>query len=246
MIVTLVSRTTPAIDIASMSSLVLMLSQPESRPFPVMSDIPSGRMEPSLQAAAAAARQSPTQLLGRIQELFDVSTDDIVDRVKFSATGFKLAVSPITASAALSERPDMYGPFWITTSAILAMASCSGYSSMWIAAVLLYGILIGIPVALWVYSKFQPSSAEPITVPYTPIICVYGYSNLSIIIVAVFCHFPIPIFQKAVACIGAVNSGIFLYRNFWNSIDQRSRIVVIFLTLGCQAMTYLTFYAIFL
>ena len=56
------------------------------------------------------------------QPFFDVDTKDIADRIKASIFYCNASSNFISV---VSEKPDLYGPFWITTSLIFAAAVCS-------------------------------------------------------------------------------------------------------------------------
>ena len=87
----------------------------------------------------------------------------------------------------------MYGPFWICTTLVFAMAVTSNLASWWAfkgtpalwtydfskivsAASLIYGYQVIMPIAVWFFARYLNT---PIAVVQT--LCLFGYSTLAFI-----------------------------------------------------------------
>lgn len=152
--------------------------------------------------------------LAYVQELFDVSSDDVIKRLRLAALPF-----PPKANGDVNEfrtRPDFWGPFWVATTGVLFFAA-TGNFARWLqtdsstvdfkpnyglvsaAAMVLYGCLVAVPAItrVAIYFTGQDSSS----VNFRQMICVYGYSLTPIIPVSVVCCIPLE-FLRWLAVLG--------------------------------------------
>ena len=203
---------------------------------------------------------SPTSWMVFLQTFFDVSTAEVVERAKYAATPYRVFSAP--AESSLASKPDLYGPFWIATTALIAMtsaanierlvvngATASDYSLLWTAAWFMYGCMGAVPLVAFAFTWFARSQGQTDSSPlsYIQLLSLYGYSNLSLIPVSVLCVVPIGLLQTIAVAVGAANSGLFIYANLWMTMEpSRIRYVVVGTALACQAITYLGFYYVFL
>merc|ERR1719254_256494 len=90
--------------------------------------------------------------------LFDVSSDDVIKRLRLAVVPYPPPPSGSTNDFRM--RPDFYGPFWIATTAMLFLAATGNFARMLttrhdsdfkadygllrLAATMLYGLLIGV------------------------------------------------------------------------------------------------------
>merc|ERR1712039_842438 len=100
-------------------------------------------------------------MLTYMQRLFDVSTDDVVQRLRLVL----LPYPPPPGGGATEDfkiRPDFYGPFWIATTAVLFLAATGNfarlveigdhanfkadYGLISLAAMMIYGCLLIVPL----------------------------------------------------------------------------------------------------
>lgn len=204
----------------------------------------------------------PSVWVTYLQSLFDISTDDVKQRLTLSFLPYKLIAA--TEQPSLATKPDMYGPFWIATTAVIFMTasanyekviSSSGeyvyadYSLTWTAAALLYGCLAAVPVAVYSIGWITGLASQGSTIDYKHIMCVYGYSNAPVLPVSILCALPLGIVQKIFLLVGFVTSAMFIYGNLWRPLEtlpDRLRLIVVVSSLACQAITYLTFEIAFL
>merc|ERR1719160_1036814 len=82
------------------------------------SDLPTMSLRDGQDGAAPGGGIFGT-VLAHAQTLFDVSTEDVVKRMKLALWPFKND-GPCTD---FRSRPDFYGPFWIATTAVLFLAA---------------------------------------------------------------------------------------------------------------------------
>jgi hypothetical protein len=108
-------------------------------------------------------------------------------------------------TAAFQARPDLYGPFWITTTLIFLIGMSSNLAS-WLAFVkttekpvwqydftlvtlsttLIYGYALVLPVAVWFLFKYWQ-----IPIALLSLLCLYGYSMTVLVPTALLCIIPV-------------------------------------------------------
>ena len=203
---------------------------------------------------------SPSSWLAFLQAMFDVSTAEVVQRLLMAATPHRLLKG--TEVSILLNKPDLYGPFWIATSAIIAMTGAGNierlfvsgytftdYSLLWTASWFMYGCLCAVPLIAFLVAWILKRQGETNTfdLNYAHLVCMYGYSNLALIPVCVVCVIPNALLQEIALAIGGVNSGLFIVANLWKHMPaSRLRLGVVGAALVCQAITYLAFFYVFL
>lgn len=119
------------------------------------------------------------------RQYFDVDTVDVQQRLTRALVPFKK--NPSFAEL-IASSPDAYGPFWLSTTLVFCLASCSnvasfmdftGASSEWAydfsrlasAYTLVEAFLLGLPLLLWLLGKYL---SVPMTLSF--LVCLYGYS----------------------------------------------------------------------
>ncbi|CAE7940454.1 Protein YIPF1 [Symbiodinium microadriaticum] len=183
-------------------------------------------------AAAAGGGAAPAEqggitgfsawVLALAQSLFDVSTDDVVRRLKL--------LSPYPApdrstAEEMRARPDFYGPFWIATTAVLFLAATGNfarlvesehpslfkadYSLVPLAASIIYGGLIAVPLLARVSVFF--TDEEVGNIDFKQIICVCGYGLAPSIPVSILCIIPVS-FLRWVFVLGGLALSVYFLR----------------------------------
>ncbi|CAJ1416300.1 unnamed protein product [Effrenium voratum] len=100
-------------------------------------------------------------MLSYAQQMFDVSSQDVLKRIKLALVPFQ---GQEDAANDFRTRPDFYGPFWVASTAILFLAATgnfarllemedeqdfkSDYKLVSVAATLIYGLLVAVPLAV--------------------------------------------------------------------------------------------------
>jgi len=161
-------------------------------------------------------------ILGHAQRLFDVSTDDVVQRLRMVLLPHP--PPPEDLKEDLRSRPDFYGPFWIATTAVLFMAATGNfarllevgdhvnfkadYSLVSLAAGMIYGCLVAVPAII--RACLFVSGEEVASVDFRQMICVCGYSLAPTIPASLLCIVPVEAFRWLVTLAGIALSLFFL------------------------------------
>lgn len=156
------------------------------------------------------------------QPFFDVDTSDIGSRL-LQATFFCKREKDFISSTV--EKPDAYGPFWISTTLIFTVAVTSHISnwlSSWMSgknwvydfqsvvtvASLVYSFVGIVPLSLWFILRQLEAKVKLIS-----LICLYGYSLFIFIPASLLCLVPSELASWLILTVAAVSSSIFLLRN---------------------------------
>jgi len=161
-------------------------------------------------------------LLTYAQRFFDVSTDDVVKRLKFALLPYPPLQSTVTEE--LRVRPDFYGPFWVATTAVLFLAATSNfarvieagdnkdskpdYGLVNIAATMVYGSLCAVPLIARASLYFSAEDSDSIDLKH--MICVYGYSLAPTIPASILCLIPLNPIRWMMVLAGLVVSLMFI------------------------------------
>jgi protein YIPF1/2 len=134
------------------------------------------------------------------QPYFNVDTVDVKERLIRSIQGFKQH----DFVEYISQKPDLYGPFWIYTTLIFIIGATANFASylsfvatkknpVWNydftlltgAAALIYGFGIGVSAGLWIVCRY-------FRIPFNLLqsACVYGYAHSVYIAAAIICIIP--------------------------------------------------------
>ena len=127
----------------------------------------------------------------------------------------------------LEGNPDLYGPFWITTTVVLILFLSSTLAAYFAkvkdqpysydfgllsgAAGLMYGYTAFIPAALWGILKWYGSESANLL----ECLCLYGYANLIWVPVAIASSSPITLLNWLFVAVGFGVSAFFLFRNLY-------------------------------
>ncbi|XP_074334640.1 uncharacterized protein LOC141672047 isoform X2 [Apium graveolens] len=167
--------------------------------------------------------------VGAYKPYFDVDTSDVLDRIKDSLLPFDGSFYEKT-----SDRPDLYGPFWICTTLIFVAAAISTLVTYlaqelknekweydinlvtWSAG-LFYGYVLVVPLCLYVILKYfsVPSGLAQL-------LCLYGYSLFVFIPALCLSVIPLDLFRWVIAGVAGVMSATFVSLNLRNHIKSAS------------------------
>lgn len=142
------------------------------------------------------------------------------------------------AGVVLNRNPDLYGPFWITTTLWMALAVVSNImdkiafernqqsvvngtsapSTTWVynfqmasvACVTMYSYCFGMGAIVWGLMKWKS-----LPVSYLDAICLYGYSMFIFLLVSILCMIPVSGLQWLFVLVGGLWSSAYLLINFW-------------------------------
>mmetsp|Transcript_23898 Transcript_23898/g.53800 ORF Transcript_23898/g.53800 Transcript_23898/m.53800 type:complete len:353 (+) Transcript_23898:58-1116(+) len=186
-----------------------------------------------LASAAAGSEEGAAGVTGwagstlsYAQQMFDVSSEDVIKRLKLALAPFQGLEA---AATDFRTRPDFYGPFWVATTSVLFLAATgnfarlletedesafkSDYSLVSVAASMIYGLLVGVPLITRLGLYCSGQSVDSIN--FKQVICVYGYSLAPMIPMSVICLVPLSIFRWIAVLIGLGISLAFL----WGSLS---------------------------
>ncbi|GAB9462611.1 Yipf1 protein [Globisporangium polare] len=160
---------------------------------------------------------------------FDVDTVDVQQRLTRALLPFKK--NP-TFAELIAQSPDAYGPFWLSSTLIFCLASCSNvasymdfsgdisewsydFSRLASAYTLVEIFLVGLPVLLWLLGKYL---SVPMTLSF--LVCLYGYSMAIFIPASIACMAPADALDWVVLLLAMAWSLFFLLSNLWAVISE--------------------------
>mmetsp|Transcript_8775 Transcript_8775/g.21680 ORF Transcript_8775/g.21680 Transcript_8775/m.21680 type:complete len:352 (-) Transcript_8775:55-1110(-) len=169
--------------------------------------------------------------LAYAQTYFEVSSDDVVKRLRLSLLPYTTQPSGDAAND-FRARPDFWGPFWIATTAVLFLAATGNFARMMqmddrtvfkadyglisLAAMMVYGCLIGVPLLLRAVLFF--TGHEPDTINFRQMICVYGYSLSPTVPASIICILPLDGVRWLAVLVGLGVSLAFIRGNLWRDL----------------------------
>lgn len=167
------------------------------------------------------------------QPFFDVDTTDVIGRIKASL--FFCRAGDNNFMSLVEQKPDAYGPFWISTTLVFVAAVTSHFSS-WVSAWLngtiwvydfeeilsissvIYGFSGGVPLTIWFILRQMGATMRLITA-----VCLYGYSLTIFVPAAIICVAPSETVHWLALTAAAALSSLFLVRNLAPTVVQHVR-----------------------
>lgn len=163
------------------------------------------------------------------QPYFNVDTSDVQQRIVRALVPFKK--DPAFAELALNS-PDAYGPFWLSSTLIFCLASCSNaasfldyegntdewsydFSRLASAYTLVEIFLLGLPMLIWLVGKYFQ---VPMALLF--LVCLYGYSSIMFIPAAILCISPADAVDWVVMLVAMAWSLFFLLSNLWHVVSE--------------------------
>ncbi|KAM3866280.1 protein YIPF1 [Diretmus argenteus] len=174
------------------------------------------------------------------QTFFDVDTHQVKERIIGSVLPWP---GKNFIHLHLRKNPDLYGPFWICTTLVFAIAISGNISSflvqpnykyvpefrkVTIAATAIYSYASFVPLALWGLLLWRNNKVmNLVSYSFMEIVCVYGYS-LSIYIPAVVLWIiPYEPLRWCSIVVALCLSGSVLMLTFWPAVrDDRLRVAM--------------------
>ena len=158
------------------------------------------------------------------QPLFDVDTLQVLNRIKGS-----LLPRPKGAFFELvAANPDLYGPFWISTTLIFAMAMTGNLASyisfvatpqhpkwtynfnqLTLAGSVVYSYVTLLPLLFWMLLRYYEASKKLVDV-----LCIYGYTLSVFVPISILCVIPSNLLRWLLILVGGGISAVFLLSNF--------------------------------
>ncbi|EFA77607.1 Yip1 domain-containing protein [Heterostelium album PN500] len=150
--------------------------------------------------------------------LFNVDTTEVAHRLLRSMIPIKFSFFDL-----IRENPDIYGPFWVTTTLVFIIAATANLNSyfhsdhkLWEAnfktvvysAIAIYGYALVIPLVLWGIFKWMKLGLRILDM-----LCIYGYALFIFIPASIICLIPVGLVQWIVVGVCTLVSGAFLVTN---------------------------------
>jgi len=158
------------------------------------------------------------------QPLFDVDTLQVLNRIK----GALLPRPKGAFFELVAANPDLYGPFWISTTLIFAMAITGNLASFFafvpteatpqwkynfnqltLAGSVIYSYVTILPLVFWFALRYYDASKKLVDV-----LCIYGYTLSVFVPVSIACVLPSNLLRVLLLLFSGLVSGIFLLSNF--------------------------------
>jgi len=156
------------------------------------------------------------------QPLFDIDTIQVLNRIKGSLLPRPRGVF----FDLISANPDLWGPFWIATTLIFAMAVTGNLSSYYaytgpaggwtynfnqltLAGSVIYSYVTLLPLLLWAALRYYEAQKRLVD-----IICIYGYTLGVFVPVSILCVLPSEPLRWLLVLAGGGVSALFLLSNF--------------------------------
>ncbi|CAD8126378.1 unnamed protein product [Paramecium sonneborni] len=185
------------------------------------------------------------------QPYFNVSEDDVIDRIKASFLPFKRDFHERVAG-----NPDLWGPLWISATIIFLITAVANINQMNLegqtkysvayvpqSAALLYCISFGTPIIITIVMKILGSDIR-----FFHTLCLYGYSMSILMPITILCVIRYYILQWCLVSYGMISSSIFLImgmRRILGDLEQAKRYIIVGIILAMQFSLYLIYKLVF-
>nr|XP_009859347.1 protein YIPF1 isoform X2 [Ciona intestinalis] len=185
--------------------------------------------------------KNPIWTFAYYQELFNVNTDTVLQRIKGSMIPSR---KQTFTRRYIGGRPDMYGPFWICATLVLSIGVCGNLTTLLthitdetyhytpqferlsIAAIMVYSYTFLIPLLIKGVLWWRKSSSNYSVVD---IICTYGYSLFVFIPVSILLLVPSDPFDWIALSIAILLSGSCIAVSMWPALqDDSKKVAVVF------------------
>jgi len=189
-----------------------------------MSSMSTGSAFDSEPARGPVAGASGFWSIKYYQPLFDVDTLQVLNRIK----GALLPRPKGAFFELVAPNPDLYGPFWISTTLIFTMAMTGNLASFisftpttaqpkWtynfnqltLAGTVVYSYVTLLPLLFWLLLRYYEASKKLVDV-----ICIYGYTLSAFVPISVLCVIPSNLLRWILVLGGGAVSAVFLLSNF--------------------------------
>ncbi|XP_049274901.1 protein YIPF1 isoform X2 [Rhipicephalus sanguineus] len=170
------------------------------------------------------------------QSLFDVTTDDVLRRLLWSAV--PQFSSPSYLEKHIRPNPDLYGPIWVgltlvvTTSVSSNVASYletagqtkdfwhTDYTRVSFASTAIMVYMFMVPLVLWAMLKYRQVESR---YSLLETLCLYGYSLAVYVPISILWAVHLTWLRWTLVVVGASLSGCVLVTTLWPSFREDSR-----------------------
>ena len=169
-----------------------------------------------------------------LKKYFDITSREFYVRFLYGLIPFNQKLQEAT-----TNKPDLYGPFWIYTSLIIIVAASGSLTRYFqenstknffqefvpVAAIIVYCIGFGLPSLIVLLSKLFSLS-----LPLIPLLSSFGYSYSPFLPLTLLCSIPSSTLQWILLVYGALSSSSLLLVSCWKQMqnaDFIKKIVVV-------------------
>lgn len=189
------------------------------------------------------------------QKFFDVETHNVKERIIGSLLPWP---GKNFIHVYLRRNPDLYGPFWICTTLVFAIAISGNFSKflanlgkpkykytpefqkVTIAATAVFSYAWLVPLALWGLLLWRNNKVMSlVTYSFIEIVCVYGYSLSVYIPVVILWGIPHEWLRWCSVVVALCLSGSILMITFWPAVRDDHPKVMIAILLGIELLNVL-------
>lgn len=214
----------------SMRNAALLDIDSDSDMDPVKSQTSDNPLEEGIEQSS---KKTPFWSLGFFQNLFDVDTDQVLNRLYGALVPFPKSF----LQHHVNGKPDLYGPFWICTTLVFSIAISGNlanylqagaanenyhwkydFHAVTLSATAIYSYAWIVPLGLWGVLKWMVPEEHRLS--FLDLLCVYGYSLTIYIPVSVFWVIQLSWLQWLLALVGAGLSATVLITSIWPAISQ--------------------------
>eukprot|EP01083_Nonionella_stella_P239197 837450_1 len=182
------------------------------------------------------------------QPYFDIDTTQELQRLRKALLPF---ISGPFIDKELGEKPDLYGPFWITTTLAFLMAAMGNFAAyintneesvgQWTgditriseAATFLYTGSAIVPILLYIVLR-----TYDVKNGLVELVSLYGYSLMPFIISCILCIAPWNLFNWVVVLTAMASSVLFLTKNIYRPLSDAKKskpgVYLLVIIGGCQ------------
>lgn len=218
--------------------------------------VPASSAVPAATAVPTAASPSPVDELQQkfsrfnikyYRDYFNVDTQDVGMRMLDSM----LCIVRPNFLEKHGQNPDLYGPFWISTTIVFLIAVVSNYigwqnhgghgeaaTAAWkydvdkvsISAALFYGYVGAVGFVIWAVLRWFKSA---VTLP--EIWCIYGYGLAIFIPISILCAIPSALASWLLVGISTLLSGLFILLNLRVPVFESAgaKALPLYIAMGC-------------
>lgn len=228
--------------------------------------------EPSLEFHLlnpnAAAKRHSIWEIEYYQPWFNIDSSDVLLRLQ----GALLLQPSMDFFELIQDRPDLYGPFWISTSALFFTFITSSIMTLFtqdtkpiglhhigLAAFFLYIILLGWPsFAYLALAYYTPPSSSSHLPSWTQWVCIYGYALASLLPFSILAVIVLPFvrhhawllwaWQWMALLLALGMSSWFIIRNVWpffGPLKRETKTMLLTMLFTLHALLFLIFKLLF-
>jgi len=187
-----------------------------------------GDTDSLMRNQADSTEDAPIYSIAYYQKFFDVDTADVGSRLSKAMLPFNTQFIE-----EIAPNPDLYGPFWVSTTLIFSMAAAGNFANylqsdggtdmVWsydfnkvtLAACIIYGYALLLPLLINCTAMYFTDG-----VGFVQLVCVYGYSLTVFILASFICILPSELLRWVVVVAAFCVSGGVIWGNIGGRLEN--------------------------